>query len=128
LAALIATLGACESDPQGACPGPLLAAIQLEIRDLETGLPAACGSTATVVDGAFTETQTRESCDSPNSPVPDPLLPLLMTFAFGRPGTYDITIEKPGYKVWRTEGVRVGSNVCGVSPVTLQAFIEPLQQ
>ena len=42
-----------------------------------------------------------------------------------RPGTYTVTLEKPGYKTWTQTGVRITSDVCHVRTVTLHAHLIP---
>ncbi|MFN2382919.1 MAG: hypothetical protein ABR559_01490, partial [Gemmatimonadota bacterium] len=45
--------------------------------------------------------------------------------AFERPGTYAVTVRKPGYREWRVTGVSVTSDACHVRPVQLQARLVP---
>jgi hypothetical protein len=41
--------------------------------------------------------------------------------ALERPGTYTVTVDKPGYQQWKQERVRVRDGSCHVQTVTLQA-------
>ena len=41
------------------------------------------------------------------------------------PGTYLVTVEKPGYVTWVRDGVRVEEGTCHVVPVRLEATLVP---
>lgn len=102
-----------------ACPQSEEPAIRIEVRDAASGAPAAEGATGFVREGAFTDSLRVTGGASSGE--------FIMSAATERPGTYDVLIEKSGYRDWMREGVRVRSGECGVATVTLQAQLERLE-
>ena len=45
--------------------------------------------------------------------------------AWERPGTYTVTVDKPGFETWVRTGVRVEAGECHVVPVRLEATLSP---
>lgn len=117
LLSLLATLGAgCDSI--GDCPQSSEPAVTIDVLD-----PVSAGSvdedpSGTLTDGAFS----------------DSLLVLgsavngeayFLGGAYDRPGTYDVRVQKRGYRDWTREGVRVRSGACGPATVHLTARLVP---
>lgn len=47
--------------------------------------------------------------------------------AVNRPGTYDVTVEHPGYEPWEKDSVFVAGDSCGIKQsVNLVAALQPL--
>lgn len=46
--------------------------------------------------------------------------------AWEAPGTYTVTVEKPGFMTWVREDVRVAEGTCHVVPVQLEAQLTPV--
>lgn len=60
------------------------------------------------------------------APGPVPARPPRFGLAEERPGTYDVTVERPGYRVWQRTGVRVLRDECHVKTVSLTALLQRL--
>ena len=109
---LPATLSGCDIVDPVACTTDVRPAIVVQVRDAATQAPAASGATGVVTDGSSTF-QLRPGDLGEN--------PLELHGADERPGTYTVTIDKPGYQQWKQERVRVRDGSCHVQTVTLQA-------
>lgn len=95
----------------------LVPTVQVEVRSATTGAALALGSTGVVQDGAYTDSLRAFALHG------DTLVSL--GAAPNRPGTYDVTIEHPGYVAWQEAAVQVAANACGVGqPVHLVARLE----
>jgi hypothetical protein len=81
-------------------------------------LVPGAGSLVVAREGAYADS----ARVSPSAPV----APLFARLAFDRPGTYEITVESPGYRVWRRSGVRVTEARCSVRTVALTALLQRL--
>ena len=94
------------------CPAIALPYLTVEVRDAQTGAPAAEGATGTATDGTFT----------------DPLNTfdnlVMYPETYERPGVYDVLVQKPGYEDWTAENVRVRDGECNVQTVDLEARLE----
>lgn len=95
------------------------AAIVVQIRDAVTGAPLAAGARGAIRDGAYVD-----SLRPPTSDASGRLLAL--DGGAGRPGTYEVTVIYPGYRIWQQDGVVVGTGSCGVASRLLHADLEPL--
>jgi hypothetical protein len=114
------SLTACRelSTTEGCPPVALLPAVQVEVRSATSGAALASGSTGVVRDGAYVDSL------RPFASHGDTLMSL--GAAPNRPGTYDVTVEHPGYASWHESAVEVAANACGVGqPVRLEARLEP---
>ena len=107
-----ALLGGCSR----VCPAVAAPYLTVEVRDAQTGAPAAEGATGTASDGAFV----------------DPLNAfdnlVMVPETYERPGVYDVLVRKPGYEDWTAENVRVRDGMCNVQTVDLQARLERTPQ
>lgn len=109
---LPATLSGCGIMDPGACTTDVQPAVIVEVRDAATQAPAAAGATGTVREGSFSE-GLRPYDLGENA--------LRLQGPYERPGTYTVTVDKPGYQQWEQESVRVRDGSCHVQTVTLQA-------
>lgn len=114
LAAVAVTLAAACYDPfsPGACTLEALAGISVDLRG-EGGqsLPAEdAAGRAVDEDGEVAELEAFF----------DQLIG-----AWERPGTYTVTVDKPGYERWVREQVEVEAGECHVVPVRLEAVLSP---
>ena len=94
-----------------ACTADARAGVTLEVRG--PGGNGLAGVVITLKDGPYTET----------------IKPLDSHFASGaseRPGTYEITVEKAGYKTFQKSGVVVEKDQCHVITVNVPVQLEPL--
>lgn len=116
-ASTLATLAAlsmlaCSDDVLGpVCTGEFRYGLSITVRGA-SGAPAAEGSVGTAVDGEHEETL-------------QVFGPATLVGAGERPGTYDITITRPGFETWSAEGVTVTADECHVHPVSLEANLIP---
>lgn len=108
---LPATLSGCDIFEPGACTMDVRPAILVQVRDAATQAPAASGTTGVVRDGSFSDIMQADPGENA----------LELRGAQERPGTYTVTIDKPGYQQWTQEDVRVRDGSCHVQTVTLQA-------
>jgi hypothetical protein len=114
------SLAACSdfSGTGGCPPVALVPAVQVEVRSATSGAALASGSTGVVRDGVYADSL------RPSAWHGDTLVSL--GAAPNRPGTYDVTVEHPGYSSWHESAVEVVANACGIGrPVHLEARLEP---
>jgi hypothetical protein len=105
-------LSGCDITDPGVCTTDVQPAIIVQVRDAATQAPIASGATGAVRDGSFTASL-RPLDVGENA--------LELAGAEERPGTYTVTVDKPGYQQWEQERVRVRDARCHVRTVTLQA-------
>lgn len=103
-AALGIGLAGCGEEGLGpVCTAQAVFGINLTVLD-GSGSPAAQGAVGVAIEGSFTDTLITIG-DSD------------MAGAVERPGTYDITVSKPGHTSWSASGVTVSADECHVIPV-----------
>lgn len=97
------------------CTGDVVPAVRVAVRDSATNAPAGTQALVVARDGAYADTA-RGSAATPD----------LFTFGLAaeRPGSYDVTVEQPGYRTWRRDGVRVTRGQCHVNRVDLTALLQ----
>ena len=95
-------------------PGLVVSVLDSASRD-----PLGPGMLVVVRDGAY--------ADTARTFLPHPIEGVLQRFAFAfeRRGTYDVTVERSGYRTWRRDGVRVSGDECHVRTVELTALLQP---
>jgi hypothetical protein len=105
------------------CPMNRVYGIWLRVLDSETGLDAACGATIRIKDGAYIDTLRAEDCD-----LPDSLRTAYLVAAEERSGTYEIFVEKAGYRPWHMTNVVVEKKRCDchVRTKKIEARLQPL--
>lgn len=108
---LPAALSGCEIFDPGVCTTDVQPAILVQVRDAATQAPAASGATGVLRDGSFSDIMQADPGENA----------LELRGAEERPGTYTVTVDKPGYQQWTQDGVRVRDGGCHVQTVTLQA-------
>ncbi len=107
---LPAALAGCDVQDPGICTD-VRPAIIVQVRDAATQAPAASGATGTLRDGSYTDLMQADFGEAA----------LELRGGLERPGTYTVTVGKPGYQQWAQQGVRVRGGGCHVQTVTLQA-------
>lgn len=109
-------LSACSGNDLGPCLAGANPAFILEIRDSVTDEGRAIPSTATVVDGSFSDTLPLQPFDGNTAWREGPM---------ERGGTYDLTVAAPGYQTWTVENVTVMKGRCGIEdPARLQVHLQ----
>ena len=102
------------------CTANFVPALTVEIRDMATGAPAACGSSGEVRDGDYVAPLTDGgSCATA------PETTVYLEGPWERAGNYTVTIRRQGYQDWVRSDVVVISDECHVQTVALQARLEP---
>jgi hypothetical protein len=95
------------------CDTGIAPAVVVEVRDAVTGAPAAADARGIVRDGTYSDSlYLYEFRDD---------VPLSLAGADERPGTYTVTLEKPGYETWTVSAIRVNDSNCHVQTVFLTA-------
>lgn len=125
--ALAGTMLSCSSDGgDDPAPGSQLICVDLigpgimvEVHDAVTGLPAACDATGKAEDGGLVEALS-PGADCAVDPT------FLYLSGIHRPGTWTVTIERPGYQPWVRDGITVVREGCGLVPVQVRADLQPL--
>jgi hypothetical protein len=126
IVALAAILANCSSGKTATdisrCPGTLVFAVAVDVRDAQTGRPAGTGG---VLYGTHTIGITTY-IDSGRTVTPDGLTIYTGSLA----GTYDLRLRVPGYAAWIQNGVVVhpenADGSCGTpTQVHLQATLQP---
>lgn len=88
-------------------------AIIAEIRDSVTGNPAAFGARVQIQDGGFTSSIIASTGNS--------AIAALAGLGGARAGTYTVSVEKAGYRLWTKRNVEVLKNQCAVQPTWVMA-------
>lgn len=116
-------VGGCEylglTDPT-ACPDVISRAIEVEVRDSDSGEPAADGAVGIAREGNYVDTLEVVGWTS----VPSAETALVLGGVEERPGLYRVRVEKEGYHPWERSSVRAEKGTCGVITVRLQAQLE----
>jgi hypothetical protein len=89
-----------------ACPAIVEPAIVVEVRNARTGAPEADSALGVLRDGDYVDTMRVTGVTSEGTP-------LSLQGALERAGTYDVQIEKEGFRPWTRENVTVESGECG---------------
>ena len=107
---------------QAVCPITPFPAVEVEVRYAATEEPAWWGTRGIVQEGTFIDSLIAAS-DFPE----DSTIPYLLAAAFDRPGTYDVTVEKTGFKTVHVTDVTatVDTECSQVIPARVQVRLEP---
>ena len=92
-------------------------AIVVEVVDSVTNAFIAQGASGVVRDGVF-QANLHAGNIAPGGEL------AALEGAEGRPGTYAVTITKPGYRDWTMTNVRVNNGRCGVETRLLRARLQ----
>lgn len=109
-------LSACNLVDPGACTTEAVPTMVVEVRDAETGAPAAAGAHGYAEEAAF-----KADLIGPDAGADA----LHLYGPFERAGTYRVTVMKAGYVTWQQEGVQVSRDECHVRTVHLRADLQP---
>lgn len=109
---LAVPLAACGDSPT-LCPDEVRPMMLIQVQDASTGQSGSEGAGGSITEGSFTSPLVRYDADR--------LAPL----ATGRPGTYTVVVQKPGFQTWTRTGIQVDADACGTETVHLEAFLVP---
>lgn len=120
LSVIVLGLGGCDliDGPGVICTANFVFGLSVAVQDSTTGAPAASGAELIARDGAYADT----AGFPPGRPDLD-AQPLVS--AGERPGTYTVTVRKPGFVDWVRSGVVVTADECHVHTVELTARLRP---
>jgi hypothetical protein len=105
------------------CPGMITVTAMVTVRDSASGAPLATGATATLREGGYSETLVVTGWDG--SP-PSLETASMLSSQSSRPGTYTVTVQRPGYATWTKSGVAVKRTDCGIATAQLIAKLVKL--
>lgn len=105
---------ACDAVAPGdiLCTTEAVAGIAVDVRDSVSDSPAGRGARIVARDGAYADTVQFTSLDGPYG------------LAYERAGSYTVTVQQQGYRVWSQSGIEVLRDVCHVRPVRLKARLQ----
>ncbi len=107
----------CESSVT--CVSIPVPAVRVVVNDSASGAPAASGARLVVRDGTY--------ADSTAFPAGHPEVDSMPLYgAENRPGIYEVTVRKAGYRDWLRSGVKVTQGQCYVNTARLTALLQPL--
>lgn len=107
------TVWSCGEEPTACILLPKFAVVA-EVFDASTGAPNAFEATLILTDGTFVDS-VRGTYNGP-----DRFAATRLGAATERPGTYSVTVRKPGYRDWMRSQVVVRSESCGVETRTFR--------
>jgi hypothetical protein len=114
LVVLVCTLAtsACRLVP-GACTTEAKPAVSVTVQDSATNARVGRGARIIARDGAFADTADfSNEYDGPYG------------LAHERRGSYDVTVEQQGYRIWSRAGVSVTDDECHVRTVSITARLQ----
>ena len=115
-----ASCGRPTEGSQATCSNELRPAIEVDVFDARTGIPAAAGATVLLSGSAQ---------DSVTAPTTSGALVIAKVWYEDRvkAGSYSVTVRKPGYSDWTQSNIHVQSDQCHVSTFErLAARLEPV--
>ena len=113
---------ACDGSPVGVnCTDISVVSVSVLVRDAVTGEFLTDSATMIQREGAYVDSVTY---NFPPGVALD--FGMWVDSAEERPGTYDVSVRRPGYALWQTFDVRVTRDACHVQTVVLEANLLPL--
>ncbi len=104
-----------------ACLPVILHGLFVTVLDFQTGENISCQSIAIITDGEYIENislppQSTQSTQCYSS----------LVGAFGRSGTYNLSISAPGYADFSKSGIVLTSDRCGVVTLKIEVALQPI--
>lgn len=100
-------------------------AIQVEVMDSISGEPVRGPVRVVARDGSATYEFDSQHVFLPPMADPDTVVFGPFYLAHEQPGTYEVTVEAQGYRLWQRIGVRVREGECHVQTAELTALLQP---
>ena len=114
--ALALAIGGCGASEPLTCDPPIPPyALYVNVRDSASGRPLAVGTSGTADAPGIHDTLTTMPGDS-----------LTLYSAHNAPGTYQVVLQRAGYRTWAAAGVSVVWGKCGGGNVAVSARLQPL--
>ncbi len=117
LLALAAGAAGCDILAPTVCTTEARWGIVVYVKDAVTGAPAEAGATGIARSGPYADSMSIAPGASSGG---------FIGLATERPGYYQVTVRKAGYRDWTAPTVRVSADRCHVHTVTLTASLQPL--
>lgn len=109
------------------CTMEAVAGIRVELLDSISGEPVRGHVRVVAREGSETfEFDSQVHVDWLVNVDPDTVVFSPVELAYERRGTYDVTAEADGYRLWQRTGVRVRAGECHVQTAELTALLQPL--
>ncbi|HSJ30484.1 MAG TPA: carboxypeptidase-like regulatory domain-containing protein [Longimicrobiales bacterium] len=99
-------------------------AIQMDVLDSISGSPVRGHVRIFARDGSQTFEFDSQDIVLPPTADPDTIVFGPFYLAHERPGTYEVTVEAPGYRLWQRTSVRVRDGECHVQMAELTAQLQ----
>jgi len=113
VALLVAACGGdTDSEQPIVCTTELRPGITLTVLEDATGAPASCGAQALITASGYSETVQHPST------MPGCADTVPLSGAYERPGVYNVTVSKPGFRDVTLGNLAVEAGVCHVNTVT----------
>lgn len=100
------------------CPDIATPGVVVTVLDASTGEADATGARGIVRDGAYSDSLRRSSMLASGRLVS-------LEAAIGRPGTYTVRVERPGYHAAERTGVVAAAAPCGVVTAEVTLWLQP---
>ncbi len=118
-AALLCT-GCGILDP-GQCATVVVPGLSITVQDLATGKNVRGPLVVIAREGTYADTA---HIYNPTAAAPDSMDFNPYQLVMERPGTYDISVQAPGYGLWHVSGIQVIKGRCHVNTVQIVAQME----
>jgi hypothetical protein len=119
LLVVVVAASACRGSTEPVCAGVAVPGLAIEVREAGSALQLRREVTITVAASGFQESVTLTET-SPTGP---------WSAAYERPGTYTVTVRRPGYREWVRSAVVVErENRCHVRTTSVTAELEPANE
>lgn len=114
---LALALLSCGISDQEYCTAEAYPAVRVHVENAQSGAPIT-DALAVARDGSYADSTRSRSLSGAVERA-------LAELAYGRPGTYDITVEKDGFSPWIRSNIEVDVGECFVNTVELTARLSP---
>ena len=121
LLALLSMATGCNLIPMG-CPAVVYRAIDVDVTDARTGAWVARGAVGSIQDGSYVDSLREVGWLG----IPPNDTSTTLGAGLGRPGRYEVSVIRQGYRPWQRSDVRAREGSCGVETTRVRAELEPL--
>lgn len=111
-------LAGCDGLIGPTCIAMIAPAIQLTVLDSVSGAAIGASAQSIARDGAYADTGRAVGLASAGEGG-------RIDLAYGRRGTYSVTVSRTGYQAWRRDDIRVAKGECGVITQRITTLLQP---